>query len=102
MSEEYSQLVSMGIPLMHSIIDTTQVKRHPNLIQATRTLSFPPAERIGWTLLIGTNTVVRFVASVVFQTVNRRFRLFGTVDDALRFLAENDETVAGQLGSPDW
>ncbi len=92
-SSEHIALVQAGIPLVHTIIDTTAIELHPGIAELKQDLAIERADNEGWRIIISTEGTTRFAASFAMQMIDQRHRLFDTLDDALEFLQEQDETI---------
>jgi hypothetical protein len=95
-SEMTAQYIQEGQPpCVHLIADTTQLERFPtNLNLLNRSSSkhlWQP--RIGWTIVISTNSTTRFISGVITQVARVRFRMFPTLEEGLVFLADQDKTL---------
>jgi hypothetical protein len=95
-SEMTAQYIQEGQPpSVHLIADTTQLERFPtNLNLLNRSSSkhlWQP--RIGWTIVISTNSTTRFISGVITQVARVRFRMFPTLEEGLVFLADQDKTL---------
>jgi hypothetical protein len=86
-------------PLVHLIADTTELDRFPtNLNLLNRSASkhlWQP--KLGWTIVVSTNSTTRWISGVITQVARVRFRMFPTLDDGLQFLADQDGTLRDQL-----
>jgi hypothetical protein len=86
--------LDQGTPPIHIILDTTNVKKHPmnvaKLRQASKILDHPA---VGWIVLISSNPVIHFLATVVTQITKSRYRSASSVEEAIPFLREQDQTI---------
>lgn len=86
-----------GTPPIHHVVDMSTVEEYPkSLSQFKNTLYSIRDPRLGWVIIIADRPVVRFLASIIAQIVvpQGRLKLFDTLDAGLRFLAEQDSTLA--------
>ncbi|MEZ4669998.1 MAG: hypothetical protein R3E39_19005 [Anaerolineae bacterium] len=95
-SELVTQFLQSGDPpLVHLIADTTKLDRFPtNLNLLNRSASkhlWQP--KLGWTIVISTNSTTRFISGIITQVARVRFRMFPTVEDGLKFLADQDASL---------
>jgi len=91
--DEATKLIEDGIPLVHLIIDVSQITKHPNLFELRSVIrNRDPAA--GWILIVGANPMIQVVISIIMQMTNIRFRLLSGFDAALDFLQTKDKTVA--------
>jgi hypothetical protein len=88
-----NQYFDEGIPLVHIIMDVGDVTAYPSLTDLARGLKYERNDKQGWSIYVGAQGVARFVASVTSQLSGSRFRMFDTLEEALAFLAEQDETL---------
>ncbi|MBL8119070.1 MAG: hypothetical protein J0L63_17595 [Anaerolineae bacterium] len=99
-SAKTAQFIQEGEPpLVHLIADTTNLDRFPtNLNILNRSASkhlWQP--KLGWTIVISTNSTTRFITGIITQVARVRFRMFPTLDEGLRFLADQDATLRDQI-----
>lgn len=96
-NHDFVDCIHAGMPLVHTIIDLTEVTDFPkSLTEINRAFARDEEtlQRLGWTLVISTHPILRFFASIVTSLWNKaRFRIFATNDEALNFLAELDATL---------
>jgi hypothetical protein len=103
-SELTAQLLQSGDPpLVHLIADTTKLDRFPtNLNLLNRSASkhlWQP--KLGWTIVISTNSTTRFISGIITQVARVRFRMFPTLEDGLKFLADQDVTLRELVANKD-
>lgn len=96
-SELTAQLIGEGDPpLVHLIADTTRLERFPtNLNLLNRSASkhlWQP--KLGWTIVISTNSTTRFISGIITQVARVRFRMFPTLEDGMKFLADQDSSLS--------
>lgn len=94
--EETRRLINEGTPLIHSIIDLSKIDKWPplNVVNEFRAMDIEAVrERIGWSIIVANNMVLKFGSSLFAPIFNLRQRIFTTVDEALAFLHENDATL---------
>jgi hypothetical protein len=99
-SDLTAQLIQEGTPpMVHLIADTTRLERFPtNLNLLNRSASkhlWQP--KLGWTIVISTNSTTRWISGIITQVARVRFRMFPTFEDGIRFLADQDSTLREQL-----
>jgi hypothetical protein len=93
---ETHTLIEQGIPLIHSIIDLSQIDKWPslNVVNEFRSMDIEAVrERIGWSIIIANNVLLKFGSALFAPIFNLRQRIFSSVDEALTFLQENDSTL---------
>lgn len=103
-SELTAQFLQSGDPpLVHLIADTTKLDRFPtNLNLLNRSASkhlWQP--KLGWTIVISTNSTTRFISGIITQVARVRFRMFPTIEDGLKFLADQDVTLRELIANKD-
>jgi hypothetical protein len=103
-SDLTAQLIQEGTPpMVHLIADTTRLERFPtNLNLLNRSASkhlWQP--KLGWTIVISTNSTTRWISGIITQVARVRFRMFPTFEDGVRFLADQDSTVREQLSAQE-
>ncbi|MGB1286882.1 MAG: hypothetical protein ACPG7F_10145 [Aggregatilineales bacterium] len=82
--------------LIHSIIDSTDIARSEISIGEIRRIFSANKERIirpGWTLTVIPATILRFFGTLALQFLGVRGRQVAAVDEALKFLADVDDTL---------
>jgi hypothetical protein len=93
---EGNALLRDGIPLTHSIIDMSTVEKLPSLQLASEFMSTDLSEvrdKLGWTIVITNNKFLKFASSLFVPMFKVRQRFFGSLDEALAFLQEEDSTL---------
>jgi hypothetical protein len=93
---EGNELLREGIPLTHSIIDMSAVEKLPSLQLASEFMSTDMSEvrqKLGWTIVITSNKFLKFASSLFVPIFKVRQRFFGSLDEALAFLQEEDSTL---------
>lgn len=101
-SELTAQYIQNGQPpLVHLIADTTRLERFPtNLNLLNRSASkhlWQP--KLGWTIVISTNSTTRFISGIITQVARVRFRMFPTLEDGLAFLEDQDSSLTELIQS---
>jgi len=94
--KEGNALLRDGIPLTHSIIDMSRVEKLPSLQLASEFMSTDLSEvrdKLGWTIVITNNKFLKFASSLFVPMFKVRQRFFGSLDEALTFLQEEDSTL---------
>ncbi len=88
------------LPYIHMIVDVSDMIGIPedmNLERVKVAMEHMSSPTLGWTLLITTSTVARFIATIAVQVMRQRYRAFATVEEAVAFLAGQDPHVAERL-----
>ena len=94
--KEANALLRQGIPLTHSVIDMSKVEKLPSLQSASEFMSTDLSEvrdKLGWTIVITNNKFLKFASSLFVPMFKVRQRFFGSLDEALTFLQEEDSTL---------
>lgn len=84
-----------GLPPIHIVADASNIGKFPANIADLRKANahFKELDNIGWSLVITSNRFVIFVSTLLSEAANVRFRAFPTLEEALKFLAEQDPTL---------
>ncbi|MAS32439.1 MAG: hypothetical protein CL610_00445 [Anaerolineaceae bacterium] len=82
-----------GVPLIHTIIDATNVTSHPSIKDIHEHSSLRTYPNEGWRVMVGANAVARFIGSIILQVMGQRYRMYDTLDEALHFIADQDKSV---------
>jgi hypothetical protein len=86
--------VQSGVPLVHNIEDMTDVTKFPNnIVKISQQITPIDNTLMGWTIIVGANQIVTFIASTVSQLAQARFRAVKTFDEAAAFLKGVDITA---------
>jgi hypothetical protein len=81
-------------PLVHFILDMRAMTKIPvSLLEIKRALTHLKEPALGWTVVAGMSPVIRFVAGMITQMAEVRFRMFPTLEEAVSFLVSQDERV---------
>ncbi|MEP6985216.1 MAG: hypothetical protein ABI970_06450 [Chloroflexota bacterium] len=94
--DETHALIEQGIPLVHSIIDLSQIEKWPplNVVNEFRAMNIESVrERMGWSIIVANNVVLKFGSALFAPIFNLRQRIFSTLGEGLIFLQENDATL---------
>lgn len=87
-------------PLVHLWVDLKDVTQFPaNVLQVNKALTHKTHKRLGWTLLITDNRVIRFVGYMITQIAKARFRAFTTEEEARSFLYQVDPELTPTVAS---
>ena len=94
--DETHAMIEVGTPLIHSIIDLSQIEKWPplNVVNEFRSMDIESVrDRIGWSIIVANNVVLKFGSALFAPIFNLRQRIFSNLDEALTFLHENDSTL---------
>src|SRR5689334_17320271 len=89
-------LIAQGTPLIHSIIDLSQIDKWPPLstVNEFRSMNVDDVrEQMGWSIIVANNVVLKFGTALFAPIFKLRQRIFSTLDESLDFLQENDPTL---------
>jgi hypothetical protein len=92
-SKTYLLMVEEGTPFIHSILDIRHVDKFPTLSRVRSSMTGKMSSKEGWMIIIGGNPALRFIASVVMQIFNYRFRMVETPEEAVALLKKYDDTL---------
>jgi hypothetical protein len=98
-SPEAKAYWDQGIPLVHLLMDMRglegmpPIKRSNAQVEEQKKFMEFVKQKAGWTLVLTENALVRFSSTIFASLFNSRQRFFGTMEDALDFLQEQDETL---------
>ncbi len=88
--EEY---IAQSEQLIHLISDATDTIRTEMSLKDLQNTEYADATNLGWAIFVNPNMLHRFFASVVTQLRGKRGREFATMEQALEFLQNIDETL---------
>ena len=90
------RLMLQGTPLIHSIIDLSQIEKWPplNVVNEFRTTEIGDIRsKMGWSIIVADNILLKFGTSLFTPIFKLRQRVFSTLDEALTFLQGADSTL---------
>ena len=94
MSDAHAKFLDAGAAPVHLIVDVTRLEAIPiNLRQNTSMGEYLRHPSLGWTVLVGGSTLVNFMVSVLGQVFHMKQARRETLQEALAFLATQDETI---------
>lgn len=88
--EDYTQ---RGQPLVHFILDLSEINQYPPLMELRHVARPFDQSRIGWTLIVTNNRLLKFLTSTLFQRVQARFRFVNDVEAARTFIHQHDASL---------
>jgi hypothetical protein len=91
--EQTGQFMAEGTPLIHAIADLRQIEKYPPMFDLTRMARRTGFPGIGWTVIVVTNPVMRFIGSILTQFTVSHYHVASTLEDALDFLSSRDSTL---------
>ncbi|HEX2621269.1 MAG TPA: hypothetical protein VHL11_14020 [Phototrophicaceae bacterium] len=101
LSQAITERIRQGQAPVHVVVDPTQVEKYPLNIAAIKAVVQKPEPNAGWILLISTNTVIRFIMTMVVQMSGAHFRMSPDLKQALMLLQRVDGTL-GELVPDDY
>jgi hypothetical protein len=87
------RFVAEGQPVIHAIADVTDVLKYPPLSQLSQAAQRTTLEGMGWTVVVVSNPMLRFIGTLLAQFTVSHVYSVKTIDEALRFLARRDPTL---------
>jgi hypothetical protein len=102
-NQQAASMIETGKPLVHVLIDDQELKSVTNNLAAIqKTMQVYKHPSLGWVLSIGhPNVLIRFVMSMMSQIFQVRARRFYTIEEALVFLRERDQTLPWELANTE-
>ena len=79
--------------LVHIVSDSSNISGMNMGLRDLQKLHFPNIPNLGWAISISQKPMERFFASVLMQLTNKRGRQFATLDEALHFLQDIDDSL---------
>lgn len=94
MRDRANAKLGLNGPLVHTITDARRMtKNEMSLKEALNMLTMVRKQRVGWSIYIPATKLDKFFASLGHQLVGVRFNSFETVNDAIKFLIDTDESL---------
>jgi len=88
-------------PLVHTITDATELTEQKiDFSTARKIMSSLREQRVGWSLYVGSNKIDQFFAAMAHQFAGVRYKTFSSVEEAISFLKETDESLREPLSKP--
>ncbi|MBW7879702.1 MAG: hypothetical protein H3C32_10370 [Anaerolineae bacterium] len=97
LTEQMGKIVKEGTAPIHVVIDASGVSGVGIGLGDLRSLSTPNFPEIGWMAIIAPNAVYRFFISIGVQFSRGKYKFVNSVDEAERFLVEQDSTLEDVL-----
>ena len=87
LNRETMMNLEMGVPPVHLIIDTLDIREYPsNLRWVMRLIKTNPVRPSGWNILIQNNNAVRVLASAILGLLRLPLYTCSTLEEAQNFL----------------
>ena len=92
-------LFDSGIPLIHTLVDQTELKHFPislnDLLDSLSVLAHP---ELGWTVVYGKpNKLADFIGGMIARMARVRYRKFNSKMAAINFLVDQDSSLRSAL-----
>jgi hypothetical protein len=89
------EMIAAGKPLVHFITDSQQIRKIESIPEALKAVQASPNhENGGWYIMVGSiNPFVNFASDFVSSIMRSRYRRFDTMQEALDFIKERDESL---------
>ena len=86
-------------PLVHVITDTTGLGRYLIKVGLVNSSALDALRhpKMGWSIIISDNNVVKYLSGIVTGISRARFRAFGTLEEGLAFLNQVDSSLPDLL-----
>ena len=94
MSEAHAKFLDAGTKPVHIIGDAQQIESVPvNMRQYTQMGQYLRHPSLGWVVIVGGQSFVNFVVSMLGQVLHMRSATRDSLDEALNFLAAQDASL---------
>lgn len=89
------KMLAEGHAPVHHLVDVGAVEHFPRDLSRIRTIILDNDNTsLGWTVMIGSNRLLRFMATILTHTVSARFGYVSALDEAIVHLAKRDATIS--------
>jgi hypothetical protein len=85
--------IAAGTPPVHAIADLRDIEKYPPLFRLSRIARRTQFDGMGWTIILVTNPILRFIGSMLTQFMVSNYRTVATLEDAVEFLRTYDSTL---------
>jgi len=87
--------IPKGIPMVHQITNSLEMGKVEVSLKTLQTLinGYKMVSALGWNIDINRNPINKMFAGIGSQIARARFRTFSTMDEAVAFLREHDDTL---------
>lgn len=94
MRDEANERLGVGGPLVHTLTDgRDMVKNEMELKDVQSSLRSLRHQKVGWSVFVHESRLNRFIVSIAHQLVGVRHYICATMDEAVKFLRDNDDTL---------
>jgi hypothetical protein len=95
MSAVATQRLQEGKPPIHFLVDITDIQKFPtNILQLKNTVGHLRHPHMGWLVVVGNNSLLNTLGTIISQLLGTNFRTFRTRKNALDFLEQVDPRLA--------
>ena len=92
-NEEMRAFIQQSEQLLHTINNATDTTGTDMNLRDLQKTQFTNVDNLGWAIYVSPSKMNRFFASVITQLSHKRGRQFATLEEALTFLQEMDDTL---------
>lgn len=92
-NKEMETFVQQSELLVHTLTNATDTTGVDMGLRDLQNMSFTDIGNLGWAIYVSPSKINRFFASVITQLSHKRGRQFATMEEALKFLHEMDDTL---------
>ncbi len=92
-NQEMETFVQRSELLVHTLTNASETTSVDMGLRDLQNMSFTDITNLGWAIYVSPSKINRFFASVITQLSHKRGRQFATVQEALKFLHEMDDTL---------
>ncbi len=87
-------LIRSGDAPVHLIFDTSSLEPvNVPLKNVVEMVTFPGENKLGWVIIVGENPFARFVGSMLMQAGRVKYRMVGSMDEAVAILQRMDTSL---------
>lgn len=97
LTEAYDEALAMveaGGDIVHTFIDFQNAGDMPRDINQIRSLLNRKSAKSGWSIVVGDNKIVRFIATVITNLLHIHFAYVNTMEEAVEFLRKRYPNLA--------
>ncbi|HVU10531.1 MAG TPA: hypothetical protein VHD90_04605 [Phototrophicaceae bacterium] len=94
-------LIRSGDAPVHLIFDTSDLQPvGVPLKDVLEMVTFPGENKLGWVIIVGENPFARFVGSLLMQAGRVKYRMVGSLDEAVAILQRMDTSLQYVMQEP--
>ena len=96
---EVETMLDEGVPLVHLMTNSLEMEKVDISLGTLRALAgaYNLTGQLGWTVDINSNPVLKMFSGISSQFAGVRQRTVNSLDNAVAFLRENDDTLANAI-----